>query len=96
MTQNIYTHLTFKFPTDTYLTQGFCNTLLMAASTKLSYPSQISEECEILFLWANKAYRRKILYVIAPLDAREGEINDTCTTDFLPWYYLYKSVVAIN
>lgn len=77
MTQNIYMHLAFKFPTDTYLTHCFCNTLLMAASTKPSYPSQISEEFVILFLWANKAYRRRILYVIAPLDAGEGEINDT-------------------
>lgn len=69
-------HLTFMFPTDTYLTHCFSTTLLMAASTKPSYPSQISEEFEILSLWANKAYRRKILYVIAPLGAGEGEVND--------------------
>lgn len=73
-------HLAFKFRTDTYLTYSVCIALFMAASTRPSYPSWIGEEFEILFLWATKAYRRKILYVIAPLDAAEGEISDA----FLP------------
>jgi len=77
MTQSIYMHLALKFPTDTCLTCCFCDTLLVAAATKPSSPSQTREEREILFLWPSKACRRKVLHVFAPLDAGEGAVNDT-------------------